>query len=165
MTFSVENAGKAQPAPRRGYISRMALFWSVITAGCAALVVLALVNIVSGNTGYIVMLSVFGLVGFLTGYWMLAYVRDLKAEPITVEGEVARKWVRGQILEFFMQACYISVEGKIFVIKRSDYAGLLETDLVRVQCYPHSLTVIHIERYDEVDKRFIPADGGDPVQA
>jgi hypothetical protein len=164
MTFSFENAEKAPPpVQRRGFITRMALLWTVITGGCAALVILALVNIVSGNTGYIVMFSVFGLVGVLTGYWMVAYARDMKAEPITVEGEIARKWVRGQILEFFMQACYVSVEGKIFVIKRTEYAGLLETDLVRVQCYPHSLTVVHIDRFDEVDKRFIPADGGDPL--
>jgi hypothetical protein len=164
MTFSFEKASKApQPAHRRGFISRMLVFWSIIFAGCSALVILALVNIFSGNTGYIVMLSVFGLVGFLTGYWMVAYMRDMKAEPITVEGEISRKWVRGQVLEFFLQACYISVEGKIFVIKRADYAGLLETDLVRIQCHPHSLTVIHVDRYDEVDKRYIPADGGDPV--
>src|SRR5262245_17528294 len=104
MTFSFENAGKAPSNHhRRGFISRMAIMWSVITAGCVGLVTLALVNIFSGNTGYIVMLSVFGLVGFLTGYWMVAYLRDMKAEQITVEGEISRKWVRGQVLEFFLQ--------------------------------------------------------------
>ena len=59
------------------------------------------------------------------------------------------------------QAIKVSVDGKIFVIPRLEYASLLETDLVRVNCYPHSLTVETIERYDEVSKRFIPADGGD----
>lgn len=161
MTFSFENAGRAPHPQRKGFVTRMTVFWSLLTAGCAALVIVALANIVSGHTGYIVMLTVFGLVGFLTGYWMFAYMRDMKADLITVEGEISRKWVRGQVLEFFLQACYISVEGKIFVIRRIDYASLLETDLVKVHCYPHSLTVVGIERYDEVDKRFIPADGGD----
>lgn len=86
MTFSFE---RAVPEPRRrGFITRMAILYTVISAACAALVVLALINIVSGNTGYVVMLCVFGLVGFLTTYWMLAYVRDLRAEPITIEGEI-----------------------------------------------------------------------------
>jgi hypothetical protein len=163
MTFSFENAGRAPQPNRKAYITRMAALWSLFTVACTVLVVVALVNIVSGNTGYVVMLGVFGLIGFLTGYWMLAYLRDMKADLITVEGEISRKWVRGQILEFFMQACYLSVEGKIFVVRRIDYAGLLETDLVRINCYPHSLTVVGIERYDEVDKRFVPADGGQPI--
>lgn len=161
MTFSFEKSGEPQDETRRrGYITRMFLLFTAITIAAGALVVLALVNIFSGNTGYIVMLSVFGLVSVLTGYWMLAYVRDMKADLITHEGEITRKWVRGQILEFFFQACYISVEGKIFVIRRIDYSSLLETDLVRIRCYPHSLTVETIERYDEIEKRFIPADGG-----
>jgi hypothetical protein len=163
MTFSFENTEQAPQPNRKAFITRMAALWSVLTIGCTAMVIVALVNIVTGHTGYIVMFGVFGLVGFLTGYWMMAYLRDLRADLITVEGEVSRKWVRGQILEFFMQACYISVEGKIFVIRRVEYASLLETDLVRIACYPHSLTVVNIERFDEVDKRFIPADGGDLV--
>lgn len=163
MTFSFENAGRSPQPDRRAFIARMAGFWTVLTVACIALVILALVNILSGRTGYIVMLSVFGLVGFLTGYWMLAYLRDLKSDLATVEGEISRKWVRGQILEFFLQACYVSVDGKIFVIRRIDYAGLLETDLVRIVCHPHSLTVVQIERFDEVDKRFVPADGGTVV--
>jgi hypothetical protein len=162
MTFSFE-AGHLPEPRRRGYITRMEVIYSVITGFCAALVLLALVNIVGGNTGYIVMFSIFGLVGFLTGYWMFAYLRDLKSELITVEGEIARKWVRGQVLEFFFQSCYVSVEGKIFVIRRLDYASLLETDLVRITCHPHSLTVESIERYDDLSKRFIPADGGDDL--
>ncbi len=161
MTFSFENAGRAPHLHRKSFITRMAVFWSLLTAGCTALIAVALINIISGHTGYIVMFSVFGLVGVLTGYWMFAYLRDMKAELTMVEGEISRKWVRGQILEFFLQACYISVEGKIFVIRRLDYASLLETDLVRVHCYPHSLTVVSIERYDEIDKRYVPADGGD----
>lgn len=158
MTFSFE-AGHLPAPRRRGFITRMAILYTIVTAVCAGLVGLALVNIVSGNTGYIVMLSIFGLVGLLTAYWMVAYIRDLKAELITVEGEISRKWVRGQILEFFFQACYISVDRKIFVIPRMAYAGLLETDLVRITCHPHSLTVENIERYDEISKRFIPVDG------
>ena len=163
MSFSFEKGGQQTEAKRRGHITRMLLVYTVVTAICAGLVGLAFINIVTGNTGYIVMFSIFSLVGILTGYWMFAYLRDLKADVITHEGEIQRKWVRGQVLEFFFQACYISVDGKIFVIRRIEYASLLETDLVRIRCFPHSLTVETVERYDELDKRFIPADGGTAV--
>lgn len=159
-SFSFERDNLESRPKRRGFIIRMFIIYSAVTLVCLGLVGVAVVNIASGNTGYIVMFSVFGLIGFLTGYWMLAYMRDLKAEVVVQEGEIQRKWVRGQVLEFFFQACYISVNGKIFVIPRLEYSGLLETDLVRIRCHPHSLTVESIERYDEISKRFIPADGG-----
>ena len=63
MTFSFENAGRAPQPNRKAYITRMAVLWSLFTAACTALVIVALVNIVSGNTGYVVMLGVFGLIG------------------------------------------------------------------------------------------------------
>lgn len=160
MTFSFERSGTPVEPRRRGFVVRMFVIYAIVTAVCGVISGIAIANIVSGNTGYLVMLTVFGLVTLLTGYWMVAYMRDLKADLVIHEGEIQRKWVRGQVLEFFFQACYISVAGKIFVIRRVDYSSLLETDLVRVHCYPHSLTVEHIERFDEIEKRFIPADGG-----
>jgi len=53
-----------------------------------------------------------------------------------------------------------AVVGKIFVISRIEYAMLLELDLVKVTCYPHSATVDRLERYDESEKRYIPATTG-----
>jgi hypothetical protein len=53
-----------------------------------------------------------------------------------------------------------SVVGKIFTITRVEYAMLLEQDLVKVTCYPNSATVERLERYDESEKRFIPATTG-----
>jgi hypothetical protein len=39
---------------------------------------------------------------------------------------------------------------------------LLERDTVRVVCYPHSNTVERLDRYDDIEKKFIPAtDGAD----
>jgi hypothetical protein len=51
---------------------------------------------------------------------------------------------------------------KLFSISRNEYAMLLERDTVRVVCYPHSNTVERVDRYDEIEKKFIPAtDGAD----
>jgi hypothetical protein len=46
---------------------------------------------------------------------------------------------------------------KLFSITRSEYAMLLERDLVKVTCYPHSNTIECLHRYDEVEKKFVPA--------
>jgi hypothetical protein len=51
---------------------------------------------------------------------------------------------------------------KLFSISRSEYAMLLERDVVKITCYPHSSTVERLDRYDEIEKKFIPAlDGAD----
>jgi hypothetical protein len=51
---------------------------------------------------------------------------------------------------------------KLFSITRNEYAMLLERDTVRVVCYPHSNTVERLDRYDDIEKKFIPAtDGAD----
>ena len=51
---------------------------------------------------------------------------------------------------------------KLFSITRDEYAMLLERDTVRVVCFPHSNTVERLDRYDDIEKKFIPAlDGAD----
>ncbi len=154
-----DGVGKGPPAGR-GRIWRMAVLYSIATTIFTAVVVLALVHIVGGETGYLIMFVLFGTMGLMTGYWMYQYLRDLGAEPVMIEGEVQRKWHKSNLLFFFLPSFYIRVERKIFTIPRMDYASLLETDLVRIHCFPHSLSVEYVERYDEVEKQFIPADLG-----
>jgi len=153
--------GFDQPAPtKRGYIVRMALLYAVATAVGVGFAILAVVNILDGKAGYLIMLLVFGVPGVLTGFLLLQFVRDISASPVTVEGEVQRKWHKSNLFFFFLPAFYINVERKIFSIPQLAYGSLLETDLVRIRCFPRSLTVENIERYDEIEKRFLPADVG-----
>ncbi|HWO73134.1 MAG TPA: hypothetical protein VNN21_06210 [Dehalococcoidia bacterium] len=169
-----------EPDRKRGHVVRMAVFYSALALICAALVIIAVVNVFQGNDGFFITLVVFGLIGFLTGFQALHYLRDTNAEPVEIEGEVARKWQKGNLFIFFMPSYYIAVKGKlppkhdfaagdeeepkgfvkIFSIKGIEYAMLLENDLVRVRCYPHSLTVERVDRYDTVEKKFIPATSG-----
>ncbi len=147
-------------ATRRGFVVRMALFYGVITVVSAGFVVLALINILDGNSGYIIMLVVLGIPGLLTGVLLRQYALDISTSPVTIEGEIQRKWHKSNLLFFFLPAFYINVERKIFGIPQLAYASLLETDLVRIRCFPRSLTVEEIERYDETEKRFVAADLG-----
>ena len=140
---------------KHGHVVFMAIvytFWALLSF---ALVALAIFKIVTEDSGYVVMLGVFGFIGLLTGYQARHYLSDLNKEPVMVEGEVLRKWHKGNLLIFFFPSFYIYVEGNIYSIRAEDYKLILESDLVRIWHYPNSLTVDYLERYDSVEKRFV----------
>lgn len=223
----------------RKRVIRMALIYTPITIVSLILVGIALFKIVEGETGFTFMLVIFGLLAFLTGFQAIGYLKDLSASPIEYEGEVVKKWHKGNLLIFFMPSFYLAVDSrshsgrvirveehgcyvsmhhgsegylprkemdlesgasptqvvsmgheirykvlgvdkrggyklsqrrveegeyitKLFPITRNEYAMLLERDLVKITCYPHSNTVERLHRYDDVEKKFVPAlDGTD----
>jgi hypothetical protein len=147
---------------KRNAVIRMAMFYSALFGVCLALVILALVKIVSGETGFLFMLTIFSLMGLLFLYFARLYLRDMRKQPVQIEGEVMKKWHKGNLLFFFLSSYYIVVDKKIISIPMQAYGVLLETDMVRVTCYPHSLTVERIELYDSAAKQFVPAAGGTP---
>ena len=148
------------PLEKRGRVVRMAIFYSIIAAVSLTLVAIALFNIVTGDTGLIVMFVVFGFIGFLTGYHARNYLRDLGEKPVQHEGDILRKWHKANFAIFFFPSFYIMVDNNIYSVSKEEYAMLLEDDRVRVTCYPHSLTVERLERYDSAEKQFVPATAG-----
>jgi hypothetical protein len=142
------------------HVKLMAVFYTFWALISLAMVSLALFKIFTEDSGYVVMLGVFGFIGALTGYQARHYLSDLSKEPVVSEGEILRKWHKGNLLIFLFPSYYVFVDDKIFSIPRQDYALLLETDMVRISHYPGSLTVDFVERYDSVDKRFVPTAHG-----
>ena len=157
MSRSLERPRPAPPASKRRNVIIQAIFFTPAALVCAALSVLAIAQIISGDTGYLVLLFVVGSLTILLGYQAVHYIRDLGAHPVQNEGEVAKKWTKGNLFFFFWPSYYIAVKGKIYTITRDDYKGLLEEDLVRIRHYPHTLTVEFVERFDESEKKFVPA--------
>jgi predicted RNA-binding protein with RPS1 domain len=226
-----------QPQDNRKRVMRMAILYTPITVISLALVCLALFKIATGYGGFIVMLLFFGTLALLTGFQTVGYLKDLKSKPIEYQGEVVRKWHKGNLLIFFMPSYYVAVDSqshtgritrvedhgcfvtmhhgaegylplkemevepgieptqhvsmgseirykvlgvdkrggyklsqrrveegeyitKLFTVSHKEYAALLEKDLVKVTCYPHSNTVERVHRYDEVEKEFVPAGHG-----
>ena len=139
---------------RRGRVILMSLLYS--TAG----LIFAGLTIVALYKGYIPLLLIGFVCGLLFFHQAWHYLRDISARPITHEGEVRRKWHKGNLFFVLLPAYYIMVERKVFSVSRTEYAGLLEEDLVRIKCYPHSLTVEQLERYDTTRKEFVPATRG-----
>lgn len=228
-----------QQLENRGRVIRMTVLYAPITIVSLILVCLALYKIATGETGFVFMLVIFGLLGFLTGFQAWGYVKDLNAAPIEYEGEIVRKWHKGNLMIFFMPSFYVAVDSrshqgrvlrveehgcyvsmhhgsegylprkemdpetgsdptrslgigsevrykvlgvdrhgnyklsqrrveegeyitKLFSITRNEYAMLLERDVIKITCYPHSNTVERLDRYDDIEKKFIPAtDGAD----
>lgn len=227
----------------RGRVVRMALLYTPLALFSLGFVALALIQIFSGEGGFIVMLMVFGFIGLLTGVQALQYLKDLSARPVAYEGEIVRKWQKGNVLIFFLPSFYLAIDTRVhtgrvsrveqngiyvamedgagegfiarkelaepeegqsnvlqdmvrpgsaikykilgtdgkgryrlsnrkaeenqfvtrlFSVTRVEYGMLLERDVIKVTCYPHSSTVERIERYDDSEKKFISAtDGAD----
>jgi hypothetical protein len=145
---------------KHSHVKIMAVFYTFWALLSLALVLLAAFKIVTEDSGYLVMFFVFGFIGALTGYQAKHYLSDLGRQPVIAEGEILRKWHKGNLLIFLFPSFYVFVDDKIFSIPRQDYALLLETDLVRISHYPGSLTVDFVERYDSSEKRYVPTTHG-----
>jgi hypothetical protein len=145
---------------KHSHIKLMAVLYTFLSLLSLAMVLLAAFKILTEDTGYLVMFFVFGFIGSLTGYQAKHYLSDLSKQPVIAEGEILRKWHKGNLLVFLFPSFYVYVDDKIFSIPREDYALLLDTDLVRISHYPGSLTVDFVERYDTLDKRYVPTTHG-----
>ncbi len=152
------------PPNKRAHIVIQALIFTPVAVLCGIGIGVALTNIFAGNSGYVVMLFVTGILFLVVGYQAWHYLRDMAAQPTASEGEVTKKWTKGNFFFFFMHSHYIAVKGQIYTISRNEYRGLLEEDMVRIQHYPHSLTVVFVERYDDADKKFVPAEPDEPAR-
>src|SRR5436190_12818867 len=97
------------PVLHRERIVRPAIIYSVATAVFGVVVLVAIYHVMMGDFGYVIMLCVVGLFGFLTGFQAQQYLRDLSAAPVVLEGEVLRKWNKGNLFLFLMPSYYIYV--------------------------------------------------------
>jgi hypothetical protein len=161
----LERVRNDEPVPGGSYhkhmhVMLMAVFYTFWALLSLALVLLATYKIVTEDAGYLVMFSVFLLIGLLTGYQARHYLSDISKRPVISEGEILRKWHKGNLLIFLFPSFYVFVDDKVFSIPRQDYALLLEDDMVRISHYPGSLTVDFVERYDSTEKQFVPTTHG-----
>jgi hypothetical protein len=148
-----------KPRKRTGVIVQAGIFGPLFLVTAAGFI-FAVLQIMGGDYGYVVMLTISGLFAVILGFQALHYLKDISASPVVSEGEVGKKWTKANLFFFFVPSYYIAVKGKIYSIPRDDYAGLLEGDLVRVEHFPNTLTVESLERYDEQAERFVPAASG-----
>ena len=125
----------------RGRIVRDALIYTPLFVLSAGLLALMLANVV--DRAIIGMILLAGM-AFLFGYQSVQSLRDLSAAPRTVTGVITRRWTKRDA--FVAKSHYITVERAIYRIPVESYLDLLERDTVTIVAYPHTGTVVSVER-------------------
>jgi len=135
----------------RGRVMRDALIYTPLFLVCVAGILLM---VGSGDPPWIGVFLV-GVMAFLFGYQSIQSLRDLSSAPLTVEGPITRRWTKRDA--FVSKSHYITVERGIYRIGVEDHLDLLEKDSVRVVAYPHTGTVVSVERLARPDDEPKPA--------
>lgn len=126
----------------RGRVVRDAVIYTPLFLAC----VLGILAMLLSQDPPIIGLVLVALMAFLFGYQSIQSLRDLSAAPLTVEGPITRRWTKRDA--FVSKSNYITVERGIYRIPIESYLDLLEKDIVRVVAYPHTGTVVSVERLD-----------------
>jgi hypothetical protein len=90
------------------------------------------------------------IVTFLFGYQSIQTLRDLAADPQTVEGDVMRRWTKRDA--FVAKSHYVTVNKSIFRIPVDAYMDIIKGDTIRIVAYPHTGTVVEVERLKREEK-------------
>jgi len=101
-------------ARRRGYVTRMAVFYVFWMLLSGALVTLAVFEMFTDDAGYIIMFGVFTPVFILVTYQAKQYVADVRADLVISEGEVMRKWDKSNPLELPMLIFVVALPLAVF---------------------------------------------------
>lgn len=136
----------------RGKLVRDALIYTPLFLACLALVLIMLSGLTDRAWIGIVLLA--GM-SFLFGYQSIQSLRDLRERPQEVVGEIARRWTKRDA--FVSKSYYITVGGGIFRIPVQIYLDLLTRDTVGIIAYPHTGTVLSVDRLSRPDPEEQPA--------
>lgn len=106
------------------------------------------------------------VVGFLFGYQSIQSLRDLRERPETVKGPVERRWTKRDA--FVAKSQYIAVNKGIFRIPVQSYLDVKVGDTVTIVAYPHTGTVVSVERAERTEpaeEPKVPAPSSAPAAA
>ena len=129
----------------RHHLIRDAVIYTPLLVLFLALWVATLAGIVAqGGGGAIFLLALLTIMVFLAGFQSIQSLRDLRSEPVTSEGPVARKWRRAEFLLF--PAHYLYVNKNIFKVPPLIYQHIAIGDIVAITHYRHTTTVVAVKR-------------------
>lgn len=125
----------------RTRLIRDAMIYTPLFALTGGIAVLMLVGAVDFAVVAFVLLA--GM-GFLFGYQSIQSWRDLAKRPVEVSGPIGRRWSKRDA--FVAKSYYIAVNKAIFRIPVENYLELQKGDTVLLHAYPHTGTVVSVER-------------------
>lgn len=99
----------------------------------------------------IVAMVVLGICAIAVGSEAISTVRDLLATPVVTRGRVGRSWKKARLL-FFGRVDYVMVRRKLFEISAITAIELQPGDEVEVLHWPHTNSIITLERVARVEE-------------
>jgi hypothetical protein len=125
----------------RAKIIRDAVFFTPLFL--LTLVTLLLMLVGATDQGLIGLL-VLSVLTFLFGYQSIQSLRDLRLRPRTVEGTVTKRWRKREMM--VTRSNYVTIDRMIYRIPAEAYLDVQVGDRVRIVAYPHTATVVSVER-------------------
>ncbi len=125
----------------RGRLLRDAAIYTPLFLGCVGLLIWMTLD--AGARAPIGMILLAGM-AFLFGYQSLQSLRDLRDQPRSFTGAITRRWTKRDA--FVSKSYYITVDRAIYRIPVQIYLDLLVRDVVAILAFPHTGTVLSVER-------------------
>ncbi len=139
-----------RPLDRR-LIVRNVLIYAPTAAIVVSLLLMSLNALfIRGNAGAVLPGFILAVVSFAVVYELVAALRDLRTEPVTIEGTADRIWKKSRLLVFGRQD-YLLVDRKVFEIGALAASELKVGQQVAIKHWPHTMRVVTLERVREAD--------------
>lgn len=122
-------------------VVRTALIYTPLFLAGIAITTISILGIFDAGT---VLTVIEALVTALFGYQSVQAVRDLRAPLVRTEGVIGRRWSRSDFI--ISRSYYISVGRNIFPLPIEKWYDLAEDDVVLLTHYPHTTTVVTVEK-------------------
>jgi hypothetical protein len=130
-------------ASHRRTLQRMAVAYTPLTLISGWLFIISLRSFIGGAVGAILPLIILGLLTAAFAVEGISALRDLRAEPTAMTGQVRRTWSRGGLLWFF-RSHYMFVDKTVFTVAPLTALSVEPGDTVEVEHWPHTKTVIRV---------------------
>ncbi len=125
----------------RGRLLRDAAIYTPLFLACMGILIWMTLD--AGARAPVGMVLLAGM-AFLFGYQSLQSLRDLRERPLSITGAISRRWTKRDA--FVSKSYYITVDRAIYRIPVQIYLDLLVRDEVGIVAYPHTGTVLSVER-------------------
>ena len=119
------------------------MLYAPAAALALALASVAGVSMVSGNISALFALVIVGILALALSYQAITAISDLRATPITTQGEVSRLWRKSRVL-FFGRVHYLFLDRRVFEIGPVAFQELHEGDTVEIHHWPNTNTLISL---------------------
>jgi hypothetical protein len=131
--------------PDRGPTVRRVMLYAPMTAAVLTLFVISFSSLFGGNGGATIPAVLLGLLCFAVSFELISSLRDLRSEPVVVEGTADRIWRKSKFL-FFGRQNFVLVNRKVFEVGVIAATELQLGQRVSICHWPHTMRVITLER-------------------